>query len=88
MTIVERIARVLAGQQFSRNAHGEAPDGVPASDLVNLHWRDHVDDALAVLKTMREADGEMAAAGNAAGGDAATIWDAMVRTAVGEEHSL
>ena len=84
MIIVERVARVLAGQQYSRNAHGEAPEGTSASDLVDLHWHDHVDDALAVLRTLREADGEMRAAGAAAGSDPAAIWDAMVRAAINE----
>jgi hypothetical protein len=80
--IIERVARVLAGQHFSRNAHGAAGD-VPASDLVDMHWRDYADDALAVLKTLREPEAEMCAAGEAAGGDAATMWEAMVRAAIG-----
>jgi hypothetical protein len=84
MIIVERVARVLAGQQYSRNAHGEAPDGTSASDLVDLHWRDHVDDALAVLRTLRGPDAEMCAAGAAAAGDPAMMWDAMVRAAINE----
>jgi hypothetical protein len=80
--IIERVARVLAGQHYSRNAHGEGPSGVPAADLVDMHWRDYEDDALAVLKTLREPEPEMCAAGDAAGGDAATIWEAMVRAAI------
>jgi hypothetical protein len=84
MIIVERVARVLAGQQYSRNAHGEAPVGTAASDLVDLHWRDHVDDALAVLRTLRGPDAEMCAAGAIGGGDPAAIWDAMVRAAINE----
>jgi hypothetical protein len=86
MTIVERVARVLAGQHFSRNAEGAAPPNVPASDLVDRNWHDYVDDALAVLRTLREPDAQMIAAGEArAAGGVADIWDAMVRTAVGEE---
>ncbi|MDB5690139.1 MAG: hypothetical protein JWL91_2015 [Sphingomonas bacterium] len=84
MIIVERVARVLAGQQYSGNAHGEARDGTSASDLVDMHWRDHVDDALAVLRTLRGPDAEMCAAGAAAGAEPAAIWDAMVRTAINE----
>ena len=79
MNIIERIARVLAGQQFSRNASGEGPADVPAADLVDLHWPDHVDDAVAVLKTLREPDDAMRAAGDA------EMWEAMVRAAIGEE---
>jgi len=80
--IIERVARVLAGQHFSRNAHGEGPAGVPTADLVDLHWREHADDAVAVLKTLREPEAEMCAAGDAAGGGAAETWDAMVRAAI------
>jgi hypothetical protein len=80
--IIERVARVLAGQHYSRNAHGEGPSGVPAADLVDLHWRDYTDDALAVLRTLREPEAEMCTAGAAAGGDAAAIWEAMVRAAI------
>jgi hypothetical protein len=80
--IIERVARVLAGQHFSRNAHGEGPAGVPAADLVDMHWRDHTDDAVAVLKTLREPGEEMCAAGEAAGGSTAAMWDAMVRAAI------
>ena len=84
MTIVERVARVLAGQHYSRNAHGSAPDGTSAADLVDLHWRDYTDDALAVLRTLRGPDAEMCAAGATAGNDPAIIWDTMVRTAIDE----
>ena len=81
MEIVERVARVLAGQQYSRNAHGEGPSGVAVSDLVDMHWREHTDDALAVLRTLREPTAEMCAAG---GPGAAESWEKMVRTAIGE----
>jgi hypothetical protein len=80
--IIERVARVLAGQHFSRNAHGEGPQGVPTADLVDMHWRDHTDDALAVLKTLREPGAEMCEAGEAAGGSAGAVWEAMVRAAI------
>lgn len=86
MTIVERIARVLAGQHFSRNAEGAAPPGVPASDLVERNWRDYLDDARAVLRTLREPDARMIAAGeHARSGPVSEIWDAMTRAAIGEE---
>lgn len=82
MQIIERVARVLAGQHFSRNGHGEGPESVHAADLVDMHWRDYADDALAVLKTLREPEAEMCAAGEAAGGGAAAMWEAMVRAAI------
>ncbi len=48
--LVERIARVLAGAAFSSNAEGSDPS---ASEKVDLAWREHVNEALAVLHTMR-----------------------------------
>ena len=60
--LVERIARVLAGAAHSSNAEGSDPS---AGEKVDLVWREHVNQALAVLHTMREPDAEMAAAGDA-----------------------
>ena len=71
--LVERIARVLAGQRLSSNAEGSNPS---AADVVDLAWREHLDDARAVIRTLREPDEEMAAAGDAA------IWERMVRAAI------
>ena len=71
--IVERIARVLAGQRISANAAGDAES---AAHQVDRAWRDHVDDALAVLRTMREPDRDMAAAGDVA------VWERMVLAAI------
>ncbi|HEU4970283.1 hypothetical protein [Sphingomonas sp.] len=71
--LVERIARVLAGQRLSSNAEGSNPS---AGDVVDLAWREHLDDARAVLRTLREPDEEMAAAGDAA------VWERMVRAAI------
>ena len=51
--LVERIARVLAGAALSSNAEGSDPS---AGDKVDLAWREHVNQALAVLHTMREPD--------------------------------
>jgi len=59
--IVERIARVLAGQRLSANADGEQHS---ASEEVEASWPGYVDDAVAVLKTMREPDETMAAVGD------------------------
>jgi len=71
--IVERIARVLAGQRLSANAKG---DEEAASGAVDQAWRDYRDDALAVLRTLREPDPTMAAAGDP------VVWEAMVEAAL------
>jgi hypothetical protein len=70
---VERIARVLAGQRLSANADGDDPSAAPE---VDASWRDHLDDATAVLKTLREPDARMAAAGDP------QVWHAMVEAAL------
>ena len=74
--LVERIARVLAGAAFSSNAEGSDPS---AGEKVDRAWPEHVNQALAVLHTMREADEEMAAAGDA------DMWRKMVEVAIGEK---
>jgi hypothetical protein len=74
--LVERIARVLAGAAFSSNAEGSDPS---AGEKVDRAWREHVNQALAVLHTMREADEDMAAAGDA------DMWRKMVEVAIGEK---
>jgi hypothetical protein len=71
--LVERIARVLAGRQLSSNAAGSNPS---AGEAVTLAWREHLDDARAVLRTLREPDEDMAAAGDVA------IWERMVLAAI------
>ena len=73
--LTERIARVLAGAELSCNADGSDPS---AAALVDAHWRDHLNQALAVLHTMREPDSRMAEAGDA------DIWSRMVETAIAE----
>ncbi|MEO6581485.1 MAG: hypothetical protein ABIN68_01600 [Sphingomicrobium sp.] len=73
MPLIERIARVLAGAAHSSNAMGSDPS---AADKVDLVWREHLGQALAVLHTMREPDGPMAQAGDA------QIWEHMVETAI------
>jgi hypothetical protein len=83
MTIVERVARVLAGEHYSRNAEGHAPEGASVSDIVDTRWREYLGEAVAVLKTIREPDEHMVAA--AAGQTSpAAIWQAMARAAAGE----
>jgi len=72
---VERVARVLAGAALSSNAEGSDPS---AGDKIDLVWREHVNQALAVLHTLREPDEDMAAAGDA------DVWRKMVEAAIGE----
>ena len=73
MPLVERIARVLAGAAHSSNAEGSDPSAAAKIDQV---WPEHVNQALAVLHTMREPDQAMAAAGDA------DAWTRMVETAI------
>ncbi len=74
-SVVERIARVLAGQRISANAQG---DEESAGRLVDNEWREHLMDAVAVLKTLREPDTRMAAAGDVA------VWERMILAALEE----
>jgi hypothetical protein len=71
---LERIARVLAGRHLSANALGSEQS---ASAEVDASWRDHRDDAIAILKTLREPDAAMAVAGDAA------VWERMIAAALG-----
>jgi hypothetical protein len=73
--LVERIARVLAAAAHSSNAQGSDPS---AGEKVDLVWHEHVNQALAVLHTMREPDAEMAAAGDP------DVWRRMVEVAIHE----
>jgi hypothetical protein len=75
MDVVERIARVIAGRVLSINAGGE--DG-SAGDEVDRVWRDYRDDAVAILKTLREPDPAMAAAGDL------EVWQRMIGAALSE----
>ena len=73
--LVERIARVLAGAALSSNAEGSDPS---AGDKVDRAWREHLNQALAVLHTMREPDDAMASAGDA------ETWSRMIEAALAE----
>ena len=73
--LIERIARVLAGAAHSSNAEGSDPS---AGDKVDLVWREHLNQALAVLHTMREPDAQMAKAGDP------DTWARMVEAAIAE----
>ena len=73
--LVERIARVLAGAAHSSNAEGSDPSAAGKVDLV---WHEHVNQALAVLHTMREPDEAQAAVGDV------EMWRRMVEAALTE----
>ena len=77
-SLVERIARILAGREVSINAEG---DDDSAGDRVDAIWRDYREDALAILRTLREPDATMAAAGDA------DIWEKMVLAALEREEA-
>jgi hypothetical protein len=79
LTLVERIARVLAGRDHSINAEGDDPSAGPTVDET---WHEHVDDALAILRTMREPDQVMAAAGDP------EVWERMVEAALNVERAV
>lgn len=78
LPLIERIARVLAGRAASSNAQGSDPS---AADTVDSTWPDYRDDALSVLRTLREPDEAMAAAGDA------ETWERMVEAALAEEEA-
>jgi hypothetical protein len=74
-SLIERIARVLAGAAHSSNAEGSDPS---AGEKIDRVWREHVNQALAVLHSMREPDEAQAAAGDA------ETWRKMVEAAIAE----
>jgi hypothetical protein len=73
--VVERIARVLVARNASANASG---DDLSAGPIVDELWADFRDDAIAVLRTLREPDAVMARAGDPA------VWEKMILAAIGE----
>ncbi len=72
-SLIERIARVLAGEEHSSNAQGSDPS---AGAKVDLAWPQHVAQATAVLHAMREPDAAAAAVGDAA------TWQRMVEASI------
>ncbi len=72
---VEQIARGAGGQRLSANADG---DDAHAASAVDSRWHEFEDDAIAVLKTLREPDAEMERAGDIA------VWQRMIAAALGE----
>lgn len=79
LTLVERIARVLAGRALSSNAEGDDPSAGPN---VDEEWQNYVDDALSILRTLREPDPVMAAAGDP------DVWERMVEAALDVERAV
>ena len=73
--LVERIARVLAGAALSSNGEGSDPS---AADKVDRSWPEHLNQAQAVLHTMREPDAAMAAEGDS------DTWSRMVEAAIAQ----
>ncbi|RYD94837.1 MAG: hypothetical protein EOP61_20895 [Sphingomonadales bacterium] len=76
---VERVARVIAAEALSANAQGE---DASASGMVDAVWREEVERARAVLRTLREPTPEMVQAGQGAGSSPAEIWSAMIHAAL------
>jgi len=74
--LIERIARVLAGEKLSSNAAGTNGSAGPEVDRT---WPEHLDQAQAVLHTMREPDEAMAAAGDT------ETWRTMVEAAMAQK---
>ena len=73
--VVERIARVIAGRVVSSNAEGDDPS---AGDRVDASWRDYREDALSILRTLREPDPAMAEAGDLG------TWQRMIEAALAQ----
>jgi hypothetical protein len=74
-SLIERIARIIAARVVSINADGEDPS---AAERVDESWRDHRGDALSIIRTLREPDPAMAAAGDVA------VWERMIGAALAE----
>jgi hypothetical protein len=79
LTLVERMARVLAARALSINAEGDDPSAGPN---VDEEWQNYVADALSILRTMREPDPVMAAAGDP------DMWERMVEAALNVERAV
>lgn len=70
---VERIARVLAGERLSVNANGTIAS---AGEEIDSRWPDYRNEAIAILKTLREPDAVMAGAGDP------VMWEMMIEAAL------
>ena len=74
-SLIERIARVIAARVVSINAAGQDPS---AGDRVDSTWRDYREDALSMIRTLREPDPAMAKAGDV------EVWERMIEAALAE----
>jgi len=74
-SLIERISRVIAGRVVSINANG---DHASAADKVDAIWRDYRDDALSIIRTLREPDPAMAEVGDV------EVWERMIEAALAE----
>jgi hypothetical protein len=74
-SLVERMARVLAGRELSINGEGDDPS---AGDRVDAVWRDYLGEAISVLKTLREPDPAMARVGDV------DMWERMIGAALAD----
>ena len=74
-SLIERIARVIAARVVSVNADGDDPS---AGEKVDAIWREYRNDALSIIRTLREPDPAMAEAGDV------VIWEQMVEAALAQ----
>jgi len=77
-SLIERIARVIAGRVVSINADGDDPS---AADRVDAIWPEYRGDALSLLRTIREPDVAMAEAGDVA------VWERMIEAALDQAEA-
>ena len=77
-SLIERIARVIAGRVVSVNAGGK---DASAGDRVDEIWRDYRGDAVSVINTLREPDPAMARAGDV------EVWERMIQAALAEAEA-
>jgi hypothetical protein len=75
MDVVERIARVIAARMVSINADG---DEAHAGEQIDASWSSHRDDAVSILRTLREPDPAMAEAGDV------ETWERMIEAALAQ----
>ena len=78
-TLVERIARTLAGLDHSANAAGRETS---AATSVDETWRAYLAQADAVLRTIREPSATMSTTGDPA------VWAAMIDAAIAESETV
>ena len=72
LPMLERIARVLAGAELSANADG---DDAHAARVVDETWRNHRNQAMAILHVMREPDAQVGESDGA-------VWRKLIEAAI------